>query len=147
MSSPDVTKKTKDADVFYTIQWTGFIAVEKQIVNSVVPSVAGIFELYYLDNSRTLRFIARDQAYYGGLRNTLREIADPELPAVVDMQDVPRERPLFCRYVITNSREDMDDILFFLSRSVIPGAHRVDSSGRYRNVYLKELSKKALHTL
>lgn len=142
-----IEKKTRKKNVYFTISWSDFLPMEKHLINNKVPSIAGIFEVYYLDTNKTLRFIGRDRAYYGGLRNTLRQISDPALPSVVAMEAVPTDRPLYFRYSHVESQDDMDDLLYFLEQTRFSEQDVFDHSGRYTNIYVNEHSPGGLHSL
>lgn len=142
-----IEKKTRKKNVYFTISWSEFLPMEKHLINNKVPSIAGIFELYYLDANKTLQFIGRDRAYYGGLRNTLRQISDPALSSVVAMEAVPSDKALYFRYSHVESQDDMDDLLFFLEQTRFSEQDVFDHSGRYTNIYVNEHSPGGLHSL
>ncbi len=204
---PVVTKQVKDTTAYFTVRWSRVYPADKRLINEKVPSVGGIFELYAVDKNNTLNLIGRGRAYYGGVRNTLRDFIDPLFPRSLGGIPVPHDVKLAFRYSCTASHEDMSDVLFFFAaraprsrghsgdtdarlsgrddpggdtgerpsgrddqsdtearqsgggRRDAPGANRsaargphasdqdVDASGRYKTIYVKEVSRDRLITI
>ena len=158
---PVVTKQVKDQNAYFTVRWSRVLPADKRLINEKVPSVGGIFELYAVDKNNTLNLIGRGRAYYGGIRNTLRDFIDPLFPRTLGGTRVPHDAKLAFRYSCTASHEDMSDVLFFFAARA-PRRHDEDSggepdtgesstevepSGRYRIIYVNEVAKDRLVTI
>ena len=145
---PCVSREIEEDTVYYTIRWTDFLPVEKYRVNNSVPSEAGVFELYYLDHTNTLHLLDRRGVYYGGLRHTLREIAEPDdRSAVVFFGSSESNDRLYVRYSLTRSQSDMDDILYFFSVGQVASPEAHGHSGRFKRIYVREIAPRSLYTL
>ena len=144
---PLVVKQTNDGDVFFTITWSPFQKADKFIINASVPALAGIFELYYSDDKKKLNLICIQRVWYGGLRSRLRSATDPDLAEDPKRKELLSSHDCYFRYSLTNSSEDMADILFFFAsvRPVASGTAK--PSGRYGTVFVKEISQNRLVTL
>jgi hypothetical protein len=136
---PGVDKKTNNDSVYFTLRWSAALPLDRHAVTAKVPSCAGVFELYRESDGRGRTLIGRSRAYYGGLRNTLRGLIDPDTPYAFNGELLDFGKRHWVRYVMTESSEDMDDILFFFANREIPQP-RQNHSGRYRFVYVKEES-------
>ena len=136
---PQVRRQSKDDSAYYTIWWSPLYRLTKDVVTKVIPSVSGIFEIYYDDGSRSLHLLGRSRAYYGGLRNTLRGLIDPDSPYPLNGELLNQDRPHFVRFALTRLTDDMDDVLYFFA---IRGGNDedADDSGRFAMIYVKEES-------
>jgi len=156
---PIITKSVAKGNAYYTVQWSSLRRADKFEILNVVPSVSGIFELYYVDRARTLNYIDVYRAWYGGLRNSLRELTDPIITRIPGLRDLAKRRLLVYRYSQSNSNADMADVLYFFRESKHPSpgspaaqapgvsSERIDPSGRYRYVYVNESSPDKLVTI
>jgi hypothetical protein len=139
---PHVNKDTDDkGDVYYTVFWSPLRKADKFEIISKVPSVAGIFELYYQDRHKQLNLFRVSKAWYGGLRNWLRKITDPALEEDAARRKILTTYPCYYRYTTLNSYADMSDILFFFAETYNRGRHKVSHSGRYAGIFVKEVSE------
>ncbi len=111
--------------------------------------MGGIAELYYRDEYGKLNLFCVTRTWYGGLRSSIRVMTDPELEKdPVRHQillDYPKE--IYYRYSLTESLKDMNDILFFFMETLAPGANTVKDSGRYEQIFLKEIDPQKLTTI
>lgn len=108
-----ILKKIKEDKVYYTINWSKLEKTVKYQIITTVPSVPGIFELYYMDEHKHLNLFYFCKAWYGGLRNTIRKMTDPELEKDKKRKHVLDTYSCYYRYAASNSFDDMTDILFF----------------------------------
>lgn len=92
-----------------------------------------------MDEKKGLHRIRVAEAWYGGIRHTLRELCDPMTPGGRDIAESIGKRPLYYRYTLSDSHADMQDVLYFL-RAESANPTTGDDSGRYRHIYLKEIS-------
>jgi hypothetical protein len=156
---PSITKSTRNSDAYFTVRWSRLRQAEKFDILNSVPSVSGILELYYVDERKTLNYIDMYRAWYGGLRNALRELVDPTIAKQQGFRELAKRRALVYRYAMSNSHADISDVLYFFSevrkkqpaQSTAVGAAGdaapAESSGRYRYIYVNESSPDKLVTI
>lgn len=133
-----VHKFVKDRTAYFTIHWSPIIRVDKYEIQRTVPAMAGIFELFYRGKDRKLHLFHYGVAWLGGLRAVIREMTDPVLlKDRPDIQRVLKDYECYYRFVVCESREDLEDLLAFFRKT--KGAPERAASGRYENVRLKEL--------
>ena len=136
-----------EGDAYFTVYWSRLKRVDKYEINASVPSVAGIFELYYMDEKKKLNLFQVAKTWYGGLRYALRETTDVALVRDDQMRKLLDEHECYYRYVELSSNPDMMDLLFFLERTYLPGRNKYHHSGRYEKIYVKELSDDKIVTI
>lgn len=146
-SPPVVTKKTKDGVAYFTLQWSGLQKSDKYTIINSVPSEAGIFELYYMDERKKLVLMRVSRVWYGGLRSRLRSVTDPELEQDERHVAILVKYDIFYRYSVIRSFDDMKDILYFFASRYTPGSDTIDHSGRYVEIYLEEKSPDKIVTI
>ena len=57
-------EKLEDIDaVYYTVRWSNLRKADKYDIVKMVPSVSGIFELYYMDDKKKLNLFFFSKAY------------------------------------------------------------------------------------
>lgn len=135
-----VDKRVRGDTVYFTVQWSTLKKADKYDIISSVPSMGGVFELYYRDDRKRLVLIERSRAWYGGLRARIRKAVDPELQPDAKLRHILEEYDLYYRYSLLESRPDMIDIIYFFERARRrDGGNRLHS-GRFKTIYLKELS-------
>lgn len=149
---PGVRKMTKKDAAYFTLYWSRFLKADRSVINGMVPARGGVFEVYVLDQAKTLNLVTRRRAYYGGVRHTLRAITDPGSVNYVGHKHKLEPDRLFFRFVLTDSYADMSDIMFFFSRGhgTAPIEEPEDTpepSGQYTHIFLKEITPDPLHTL
>lgn len=134
------TKMVDDRDVYYTIYWSRLRPVDKHEIHAVVPSVAGVYELYFKDDKGKLVLFRLAKTWYSGVRHALRESTDVEIVTEEDQLAILENRSCFYRYCEMRTDPDMSDVVYFLERTYLPGSREYHHSGRYDKIYLKELS-------
>ncbi len=135
-----VEKRVRGNTVYFTVHWSPLKKADKYDIISSVPSMGGVFELYYRDDRKRLVLIERSRAWYGGLRSRLRKSVDPELQGDSRLRQILEDYDLYYRYSLLESRPDMIDIIYFFERSRRAGAGAQLHSGRFQTIYLKEIS-------
>lgn len=143
----NITKRIRGGDAYYTINWSPLEEINKYRIMSSVPSMSGIFELYYLDESKTLNIFCLSRAWYGGIRNTVREMCDPISLRYPEYRSFFSEHPVILRYALSDSFQDMADILYFFFSSGVLQTRESEASGRYGDIYVKEQSRDKLVTI
>ena len=129
----------KNGDIYYFVQWSPLSKAERYDIITKVPAIAGIFEIYWMDESKHLRLFIVEKTDYGGLRSEIRRVTDPELctdnPA---KRKILEEKEIWYRYVPTDSSNIMADVVWYLMQNYVPEDTSVSHSGRYENIFLKE---------
>jgi len=134
-----ITAAEKNGDVYYFVQWSPLSKADRYDIISKVPSLAGIFEIYWMDEMKRLRLFVVGQTNYGGLRSEIRRITDPELCKTDEkMRKILEEKEIWYRYAPTDSSNIMSDIVWFFMQTYFPEKNNTKNSGRYENIFLKE---------
>jgi hypothetical protein len=134
-----ITGMEKEQNVYYSVNWSPLALADRHEIITKVPSVAGIFEIYWMDESKKLRMFVVGQTNYGGLRSEIRRITDPEL-CVNDekAKKILEEKEIWYRYAPTDSAKIMSDVIWFFMSTYFPENTSVQHSGRYENIFVKE---------
>ncbi|WP_037571719.1 hypothetical protein [Spirochaeta cellobiosiphila] len=136
-----ISKFIQKSDAYYELHWTALEEADKYKINAQVPAMSGIYELYYKDDEGKLQLLDVDMAYYGGLRNRIREIIDPELEIVdIERRKILSDYPLYFRFSLCDYLDDMKDTLSVYLEIRFPDWEGEEASGRYPNVFVKEIS-------
>jgi len=134
-----ITAAEKDGDIYYYVNWSALEKAERYAIITKVPSVAGIFEIYWMDEKNRLRLFFLEKTNYGGLRSEIRQITDPELCKTNEkVKKILEEKEIWYRYVPTDSAKIMDDVTWFFMQKYFPENTSVNHSGRYNNIFIKE---------
>lgn len=135
-----VERQVRDDAVYFTVRWSRLKKADKYDIISSVPSMGGVYELYYRDNRKRLVLIERSRAWYGGLRSRIRRSVDPELQPDSRIRTILEEYELYYRYSLLESRDDMIDIIYFFERTHRSQNQSPHHSGRFEKIFLKEIS-------
>lgn len=135
-----INKEVDKGNAYYTLFWSPLAKAERYEIIRKVPSVAGIFELYYQDEKKSLNLFFVSKAWYGGLRNWLRKATDATLEENPRRKHVLETYDCYYRYAMMDSYADMSDLMFFFADTYFPHGHSVDSSRRYDNIFVQEVS-------
>ena len=133
-----ITAQEKGEAVYYYIQWSPMALAERWTINSSVPAVAGIYEIYWMDDHNHLRMLTVGRTHYGGLRSELRRLTDPELNEDPDARKKLEDEEIWFRYAPCNSASMMADVVWFFMKTYFPEKPGVDHSGRYEKLYMNE---------
>jgi len=134
-----ITGMEKENNVYYYVNWSPLAKADRYEIISKVPSVAGIFEIYWMDESKRLRMFVVGQTNYGGLRSEIRRITDPELCKNDEKaRKILEEKEIWYRYSPTDSAKIMSDVIWFFMSTYFPDNTSVKHSGRYENIFVKE---------
>lgn len=139
-AEPGVTKIVDGEAAYYTIRWSQLRKTDRHEINRVVPSVSGIYELYYRDATHALRLFHVARAWYGGLRNSIRELTDPELVRNGKHRGFLADHETWYRFAPARSFGDLSDLLFFFAETYFPNERRESPSGRYTDIFVNETS-------
>lgn len=145
---PVISREAEGDCVYFTVRWSRLTLADKYRIVTGVPSVAGIYELYSMDEKKKLNLFHVASVWFGGLRNELRARTDPELEQDPVRRRILEERDCYYRYSLIENSDDMADILFFFDRTYFPGNEpRFQPSGRYVHIHVKELSDDKIVTI
>jgi hypothetical protein len=84
------------------------------------------------------------KAFYGGLMNELRRRTDPELEDNERRRRILSDHDCYYRFAPSESYKDMTDVLYFFSSTYFPDKALHDHSGRYSEIFVKEVSEDKL---
>ncbi len=144
---PHLDKKVDGEYVYYTVFWSPLRKAEKFDIVRHVPAMAGIFELYYMDENKRIHRMLISRVWYGGLRSRIRHDTDPELVMEEHYRKILNKYQCYYRFTLTDSMNDMLDVLHFFSKTYIPEQPVPGDSGRYRKIFLEEVSPDKVVTI
>jgi hypothetical protein len=133
-----ITAREKGEEVHYFIRWSPLEMAERWAINAKVPAVAGVYEIYWMDDHEHLRMLSVGQAHYGGLRSELRRLTDPELITEPRVKKILEEEEIWFRYFPSNSAANMADVVWFFKKTYFPENPGVEHSGRYLKIFMNE---------
>jgi len=135
-----ITATEKKGDIYYFVQWSPLSKADRYDIISKVPAVAGVFEIYWMDESNHLRIFMVGKTDYGGLRSEIRRLTDPELCDKKNekTRKILEEKEIWYRYATTDSSNIMADVVWFFMQTYLPDNTTVNHSGRFENIFLKE---------
>jgi hypothetical protein len=133
-----ISVREKGKNVYYAVSWSPLARADRWTINSRVPSLGGIYEIYWMDDHKHLRLLSVGDTHYGGLRTELRRLTDPELSARGRTRQILEEREIWFRYALTDSPAVMSDLIWFFRRTYFPEAPGLSHSGRYEKIFLRE---------
>jgi hypothetical protein len=133
-----ITAQDKGEDVYYTIRWSPLALADRWTISTQVPAVAGVYEIYWMDDHGHLRMLSVGNTHYGGLRSEIRRLTDPELITDAKAKQILEDEEIWFRYAPTNSNTAMADVVWFFRKTYFPENPGVESSGKYKKIFLKE---------
>ncbi|MCL2800819.1 MAG: hypothetical protein FWD28_03565 [Treponema sp.] len=134
-----ITATEKHGDIYYFVQWSPLSKAIRYDIITKVPALAGVFEIYWMDEKNRLRLFVVGKTDYGGLRSEIRRITDPELCKDNEKaRKILEEKEIWYRYTPTDSSNIMADVLWFYMQQYFPEKTNLKHSGRYENIFLKE---------
>jgi len=129
----------KKGDIYYTVNWSPLSKADKYEIIKKVPAVAGVYEIYWMDEKDRLRMFILGKTDYGGLRSEIRRITDPELcKDNANVKKILEEKEIYYRYSTTDSSNIMADVVWYFTKTYFPDNTTVNHSGRYPNIFIKE---------
>jgi hypothetical protein len=133
-----ISAQEKGDNVYYYVQWSPLALAERWSINSGVPAVGGIYEIYWMDDHNHLRMLAVGDTHYGGLRSEIRRLTDPELTLDAETREILENKKIWYRYSPSDSANVMLDVVWFFRKTYFPENPGVDHSGRFKKIFLKE---------
>ena len=128
----------KDECAYYNVQWSPLTLAERWTINSKVPAVGGVYEIYWMDDHNHLRMLAVGDTHYGGLRSEIRRLTDSELALNPQTRETLENKEIWFRYAPSNSTGNMADVVWFFRRTYFPENPGVEHSGRFKKIFMKE---------
>ena len=113
----------------FTVKWSPYILMDKYLIHKIVPSEKGIYQVFR-KQGKSLQLLMMDKAFYGGLRNRLREIIDPLYMGYNPYREEIQESICYLRFTLVSLQDDMDDLLHFFT------GH--EETGRYEDILVEE---------
>ena len=144
---PVVRKLVRKRDAYFTVSWSRLRKSDRYEIVKSVPSEAGIYELYYMDEKGKLCLFYVGKSWYGGLRNELRERTDIELEKDPARRAILEDHDCWYRWSLISSSDDMADIIFFFAQTYLRGAAAVHHSGRYERIFVTEVDADKIVTI
>ena len=133
-----ITALEKGESVYYHIQWSPLAVAERWTINASVPAVAGVYEIYWMDEHDHLRMLAVGDTHYGGLRSEIRRLTDSELALDPKIREILENEEIWFRYTPSNSVNNMLDVVWFFRKTYFPENPGVEHSGRFKKIFMKE---------
>jgi hypothetical protein len=133
-----ITAREKGEEVHYFVNWSPLLVAERWTINAKVPSVAGIYEIYWMDDHEHLRMLSVGMTHYGGLRTEIRRLTDSELTGDEKAKKILENEEIWFRYAPSNSARMMADVIWFFKKTYFPENPGVEHSGRFTKIFLNE---------
>ena len=124
--------------VYYNVVWSPLALAERWTISSRVPAVAGIYEIYWMDDHKHLRMLSVGRTHYGGLRSEIRRLTDSELAVDKKTREILENEEVWFRYAVSNSADVMSDVVWFFRKTYFPENPGTEHSGRFKKIFLKE---------
>ncbi len=142
---PRIERMEKGDDAYFSLYWSKLTRADKYTVTTSVPSVSGLYELYYEDSEKKLNLLTINTAWLGGLRSQIRQDIEPDLKKPENLRIVLENLPVYYRFSISAISEDIQDVVWFLNQTYFGDTSKVHDSGRYKKVFVKELAPDKIH--
>jgi hypothetical protein len=133
-----ISAREKGSEAHYFVNWSPLSTADRWTINAKVPSVAGIYEIYWMDDHNHLRLLFVGTTHYGGLRTEIRRLTDSELTADKKTREILENREIWFRYAPSNSAAAMADVIWFFRKTYFPDDPGVEHSGRFEKIFLNE---------
>jgi len=134
-----ITAVEKNGNAYYSVEWSPLSKADRYEIISKVPALAGVYEIYWMDENNHLRLFLVGKTDYGGLRSEIRRLTDPELCKDNEKtRKILEEKEIWYRYTLTDSSNVMADIVWFFMQNYFPEITTFKHSDRYNNIFLKE---------
>lgn len=103
----NITCSKEDDELLFTLRWSPWGSMDKWVINRIVPSESGIFQLWVKEGWGIV-LLRTEIAFYGGLRSILRETIDDMAPAGRRMRNLIAGKEAWFRFSLSSSREHLD---------------------------------------
>jgi len=123
---------------YFNIKWSPLTVAERWTINAKVPAIAGVYEIYWMDDHNHLRILAVGNTHYGGLRSEIRRLTDSELALDPKTRETLENEEIWFRYAPSSSIHTMSDVVWFFRKTYFPENPGVEHSGRFKKIFIKE---------
>ena len=144
---PSLRKQVDSGIAYYTVCWSPLKKSDKYEIIQCVPAMAGLFELYYMDEKKKLNLFFLGKVWIGGLRHRIRRLTDPEIEMDLKRREVLEKYDCYYRFCLTDHQDDLDDVFYFFSGRYQPDNQRAEHSRRYQAIYVEELEPNKIVTI
>ena len=144
---PIVEKLEKGDKVFFTISWSRLRKSDKYDIIRAVPSEAGIYELYTRTTRASSTSFTSASHGTGGFATRSASAPTPILEEDPARKQMLEEADCWYRWSLISNSDDMADILWFFARTYFPRKTDLQPSGRYANVFVKEVDADKIVTI
>lgn len=141
---PHIKFESDKNTAFYSLFWSSLEKADKYKITRSVPSLSGLYELYYEDEEKKLNLLTIAIAWLGGLRSQIRSNIDPD-GKTEEIKDILENRTLYYRYTISPSFNIIKDVAWFLNQSYFKEKSVSEHSGQFETIYVKEFAPDKLH--
>ena len=100
---PKITSITEGENGLFCLYWSHLMEADKYSVSQKIPSVSGIYELYYEDEEKKLNLLTVAPAWLGGLRSQIREDIDSNDRKSDDLRQILENNKLYEQYNQSNN--------------------------------------------
>ena len=136
----NIRHEIRGNEINFTIYWSPWGSMDRWVINRLVPSEAGLFQLW-VKEGRGLVLALTEQTYYGGLRNTLREVIDEMAPAGKRFRDIIDGRECWFRFSTLSVKEQLQSLKKWFDESEV-NKECFDEEGREIFVQEIEMNRK-----
>lgn len=142
---PRIVRRTQDNNGYFTLYWSKLTQADKYTVVTGVPSVSGLYEMYYADEKNMLNLLTCSSGWYGGLRSQIREALEADFQKDEALKAILTTKKLYMRYTCSDVLADMQDVLWFLHTYYFKDTVHVSHSQRYKRIFLSEHAPDKIH--
>lgn len=142
---PKITAITEGDNGLFCLYWSHLMEADKYSVSQKIPSVSGIYELYYEDEEKKLNLLTVAPAWLGGLRSQIREDIDSNERKPDNIRKILENNKLYCRYAYCQIKDDIQDVLWYLNQLYFGDKNFTHSSGRFNKICVKEFAPDNVH--
>jgi hypothetical protein len=122
--------RVKENIACFKVCWSPYILMDRFLIHGIVPSEGGIFQVFQ-KKERKLEMIMVERAFYGGLRNRIRELIDPLYMGYNPFRKEIQEGECYVRFSLIRLQDDMDDLMYYYTGK--------ESTGRYLDILVDEV--------
>ncbi|PIE04799.1 MAG: hypothetical protein CSA76_02340 [Spirochaetales bacterium] len=105
----EIHREIHQDEVQYTVDWSPWGSMDRWVINRMVPSEAGLFQLW-LREDKNFFLRVTEPTYFGGLRNSLREVIDELAPSGRRLRLMLEGRECRFRFSVTPVREYLEEL-------------------------------------
>lgn len=104
-----IQREIRKEEIQYVVDWSPWGTMDRWVINRRVPSEAGLFQLW-VKEGKNFTLLLTEPTYYGGLRNSLREVIDEMAPSGGRLRKIIDGRECFFRFTTCLSRDQLTEL-------------------------------------